>query len=519
MKTNDKNSLKYCLFATFGGLVFGVDAAIISGTIRFISSKFELNSLQVGTVVSIAGFGAMIALLFTGSLCNRYGRKKVLLGIAISYLISAAISAGAWNLSSLLIGRLIGGLAFCSLSITSMYIGEIASSKQRGRLVSINQLSICLGSLIAFLVNYLLVKNMNSISFIDEDNIWRYMFGSEILFNIIWIGLLIRIPESPRWLLMNGKVKEAKEIFAKIIAKENLEEEFKNIVEGIKEAANNNFGIKEQLKIMFSNRMTLVMVIGLAYAIIQQVIGINAVLFYAPTVFEQVGMSVTDSFMQTILVGIVDMLAVVIAIMFVEKSGRRKLTIIGLSIVVIAHASSWYGFHTAKYEINKTAIIKLNDEHIDTKKLSLLEGHVYKTDVELKKDLAKIYDNKELPLVQGPIIKSTISINVFFVMFGIFAFLAAFHLSVGPIMWVILSEVFPNVIRGVAIPLTGLVVSLASYLVQQLFPWQLQHLGAANTFLNYGIFAAIGLVVLVKVLPETKNKSIEDIEKLLVKVK
>lgn len=508
------NVTKYALIAAFGGFVFGLDAANISGVIRFVSSQFELTSLEIGTVVGCAIVGVILALFFTGTFCERFGRRKVLIAIALTYSLSTIISSLAVNYPMLVVGRFIGGVAFASITVSAMYIGEIAPANTRGRFVSVNQLLITLGSLLAFIVNYLLVKTMGSVSWIDNENVWRLMLGFELIPNIIWFSLLLTIPKSPRWLITQGRVEEAKEVFKKIAPANEVDQLVLSVRQSIDEEARHN--PVTQLKWLFSKPMSAIVMIAVCYAVVQGASGMNAVLFYAPTVFEQIGMSVEDTFMQTITLGLVAVVFTLVAITCVENWGRRFLTLAGLTLIVVAHTSTWYGFKNANYVLDDAALVKIEAQDVDVTRLQRYVGKTYNNDVELKSDLAEVYSMKELPLVSGPVINSTIQIEAGFVLFGLFAFLAAFNMSIGPIMWVIFSEIFPNKVRSVALPFAALVQSFSSYCIQQFFPWQLENLGAANTFLNYGILAFIGLVVMIFILPETKGKSIEAIERELV---
>ena len=272
-----------------------------------------------------------------------------------------------------------------------------------------------------------------------------------------------------------------------------------------------------QLRELFSRPYGYVIAIGAVYAVIQGATGMNAVLFFAPMVFEQIGMSVEDSFFQTIILGGTAVLGTIIAILFVEKWGRRFLTVAGLTLIFIAHLSTWHGFDSAKYRIDESAIAAIAEQGVDSSKLAPLSGRTYDSDVALKRDLASVYSKQELPLVTGPVINSTIDINPIFVLFGIFAFYAAFNLSIGPIMWVIFSEIFPNAVRSVAMPFVALVQTIAGFIISYFFPWQLENFGAASTFLIFAIVAGIGVAVMAFILPETKGKSIEQLERELVR--
>jgi MFS family permease len=520
MSKINNNVTLYSLVAAFGGFVFGLDLMNISGAIGFISSLFELDNGQKGRVVGIGFLGVVCALFFVGTLVERFGRKKILIAIALAYSLSSLMSAFAVSYEMLVIGRFIGGAAFASITVSAMYIGEIAPAKQRGKFVSVNQLMIAIGILLASVINFFLIKYLDDISWLNNENVWRYMLGAELIANAIWVALLLSVPESPRWLLKKGRVEEAKEIINKIVPADEVEAFISDVNESFHhETKTDTF---TQLKNLFHKRMTLVLWIAIAYAIVQGGTGMNALLSFAPMVFEQVGMTTEDTFMQTIVMGIVNLSAVFIAIFTVEKLGRRFLTLTGLVLVIVAHSASWFGFKDATYVFNDVAFVKiqeqLKDQKIDITKLQSLVGTRYQNDVELKKTLKEVLTKKELPIASGAIINNTIvGVNSMLILFGIFAMLAAFNMSIGPILWVIFSEIFPNNVRSVALPFAALVQTLSSWAISELFPWQLDTFGAANIFLMYGFIGAMGFIVMYFILPETKGKSIELIEKELVK--
>lgn len=510
-----RNATMFAFFAAFGGFVFGLDAANLSGAIRFVSAEYGLTSAQQGTVASSALYGVIVALFITGLLCEKFGRRAVLIAIACTYAISSLVSAFAVSYEMLVVGRFIGGVAFASLTVSAMYIGEIAPANKRGKYVSVAQLLIVLGSLVAFVVNYFLVKSLPTSSWLTDNNIWRYMLGFELIANVIWIAMLVKIPKSPRWLIKRERVAEAKPILAKIQPASEIEPAIAQIQESL--AKDPKTSPLQQLKILFSGKMSFVVWLAVVYAVVQGATGMNAVNFFAPIVFEQIGMSTDGAFFQTIIFGAIGVLFTIIAITLVEKLGRRFLTLAGLTLVVIAHGSSWYGFNSATYDLSSAAITEIAAEGVDTTKLEKFSGKTYTSDVAIKADLASIYTAKELPLVNGPIINATIDINPYLVLFGIFAFMAAFSVSIGPIMWVIFSEIFPISVRSVALPFAALVQTFAAVAITKLFPWQLENLGAANTFLTYAVVGLVGLVLMSFILPETKGKSIEQIERELIK--
>ncbi|MEG3765319.1 MFS transporter [Alteromonas sp. 14N.309.X.WAT.G.H12] len=513
--SSSRNVSFFALVAAFGGFVFGLDAANISGALRFVSAEFELDSIQQGTLVGCALLGVILALFFTGSFCEKCGRARVLLAIGFIYSLSSLLSAFAVSYGMLLVGRFIGGVAFASITVSAMYIGEIAPAHQRGKFVSINQFMIGLGLLCAFVINYFLVKSLPTATWLTNDNIWRVMLGAELIANAIWVGLILCIPESPRWLAKKGRDEEALFVFEIIAPVEKA----KLLLEDVKNSlsSDNELNSLSQLKALFGPGLRFVLFIAVAYAFVQGATGMNAVLFFAPMVFEQVGMSVEDTFMQTISTGAVGLAATFVAIGFVEKLGRRTLTIAGLLLVVIAHGSTFLGFKQASYEFNDTAIKQLTayfqQNDLPVASLASFAGKSFDTDVALKTELTKHFDKKTLPLVSGTIIEKTIiDVNASLVLFGIFAFLAAFNLSIGPIMWVIFSEIFPNKVRSVALPFAALVQTISSWSIQQFFPWQLDNMGVANIFLLYAGIGLFGLVIMYLYLPETKGKTIEELE-------
>lgn len=522
MNSYQKNAATYSIIAAFGGFIFGLDLMNISGAVRYVSSLFELEDGQVGRLAGVGLYGVIFALFFIGTLCERFGRKRVLLGIACAYSLSSILSAFAVSYEMLLIGRFIGGAAFASITVSAMYIGEVASANQRGKFVSVNQLMIAVGILLASVINYFLIENIDSIGFLNGENIWRYMLGAELLPNVIWVLLLLKVPESPRWLLKKGRDEEAHAALRKIVPADEIPSFVAEVKESFHQEGAGQSGTFAQLKKLFRKRMTLVLSIAFFYAIVQGGTGMNAILSFAPMVFEQVGMSTADSFKQTVMMSVFNFIAIFVAIFSVEKLGRRKLTLIGLALVVAAHTMCWIGFKDTSYVLDRDAFEKienqLSEEEIDLAKLESLVGQTYENDVALKAALSETLNKKEFPLASGAVINHTIQgIKPALVLLGTFGFLAAFNMSIGPILWVVLSEIFPNNVRSVALPVAAMVQTISSLAVTELFPWSLNAFGAANVFLMYAGIGLAGFLIMLVILPETKGKSIEEIEKDLVK--
>jgi len=508
------NALRYATIVAFGGFVFGLDAALISGTVNFVTAEFGLNDLQIGAVVSAPGFGVLIALLAVGYLADGLGRKRTLQLIAALYLVSAIASALAPGYYSLVAARFLGGLAFTSLSLASMYIGEIAPPDKRGKLVAMNQINIVIGLSAAYFVNYLILQlSQSDVGWVHSLGIdrhtWRWMLGSEILPAMLWSLLLLGIPPSPRWLMLKGRKEAARRVLAKLLPPEQIEDQLSEIEHNIaKEESNTSF--VTQIRQLFDPALKVALIVGLVYAIVQQITGINAVLFYAPTVFEQVGLGKDSAFMQAVWVGIGGLVFTIVALLLVDKVGRRPLTLWGLLWVILSLGICAYGFHQASYRLQAEDLYSL--EQAVSTDLQELVGKEFDTDVAFKAALRKELGETRARALEGQLFSLAAKLPTTLILLGIMSFVAAFHFSIGPIMWVIFSEIFPTRVRAVAIPTFALVTSVVSYLVQQFFPWQLTHMGARDIFLFYAITGAIGLAVLYKYLPETKNKSIEEIE-------
>ncbi len=510
-------AFKFAAIVAFGGFIFGLDAALISGTVRFVTAEFGLTDLQIGAVVSAPGFGVLFALLVTGLICDAIGRKKTLILIASLYLVSAVTSALAPSFETLWAARLLGGLAFTSLSLASMYTGEIAPASIRGKLVTMNQVTIGLGLSAAYFSNYLLLQMIDSppawmLNLGFADNVWRWMLGVEIVPALIWLLLLLLIPESPRWLVLNGRESEARTVLARL----NPSEKIDSLVSEIKQSAlagEKSPSVGEQIKDMFSSRYRMAITIGITIALVQALTGINVIMFYAPTVFEQVGIGTDSAFFQSVVLGLVALAFTLVAVATVDRYGRRVLLIVGLTTAATSLLICSWGFSSATYKLDEAQIVEIQNQYEGDKlDLSALVGVSFEDDVSLKKALRAEVGDIKAKEVEAKLIQSAITINVFMVLGGLIAFVAAFNLSIGPIMWVIFSEIVPTHIRGVAIPLFGFTVSLASYFTQQFFPWQLTVMGVGQIFLFYAVLVTIGLIALVKILPETRNRSIEEIE-------
>ncbi len=504
------------LIVALGGFLMGFDASVISGVNKFIELEFDLTKIQLGWAVGSLTLSATFAMMTAGPLSDKIGRKRVLSYAALLYFISAVGSALAPSFIVLVIARMIGGLGVgASLIIAPMYIAEIAPPAMRGRMVSFNQLNIVLGISVAFFTNYMILQLGDSnaswaqnLKF-GEYN-WRWMLGLEAVPAILYFFSLFIVPRSPRWLAMKGHYDEALQIMRKAAD----EDEAQNVIQSVKDSMGEE-KTKTPLKELFTPGLRLVLTIGLVIGILQQITGINSVFFYAPMIFEQSGIGTDASFMQAILVGLVNLVFTVIAILLIDKLGRKPLLVVGVSGIILTMFLLSYGFRQATYTLTSESVQTLPTE-INQELLAPMIGQTYTSDVSFKKATREVLGAEMAQANESQLLTSSVKINAMLILIGILGFVASFAISVGPVMWVLFSELFPNWIRGLAISFVGLVNSAVSFLVQLVFPWELDTLGSSMTFMIYGIFAVLGLIFIVLKLPETKGKSLEELEKLLV---
>lgn len=440
---SNKYIIKLTIVAALGGLLFGYDTAVIAGAIGFLQEKFELSSALVGWAASSAIWGCVLGAMVAGYSSDRWGRKKVLLITAVLFFISALGSALAVDLTTFISARFIGGVGVGAASMLSpLYISESAPSKIRGRLVSVYQLAIVVGINVIYGVNYLI-----SLSGSSDWNVeygWRWMLGSEIIPAAIFFFLLFLVPESPRWLIANGQDQTAREVLKRINGPKALA-----IENEIKSTLNQEKG---NLRELFGKRYRMALIVGVVLALFSQITGINAIIYFAPEIFKSIGMGVESAFFQTILIGVINTLFTFVAIWLIDKAGRRKLLLGGVTGMVISLFGTALCFHFEYF--------------------------------------------------QGP-----------WLLLFILGFIASFATSLGPIPWVIISEIFPTKTRGIAMSFCTLVLWIGVILITQLTPMALENLGGATTFF---IFLGNSIFLLIFTwffIPETKQRSLEEIEK------
>ena len=446
---NELSKVKYTYLisavAAFGGLLFGYDTAVIAGAIGYLQVKFELSPMLTGWAASSAIWGCVFGALFSGALSDKYGRKKVLLLSGLLFTLSALGSAVPDNLTQFVMARFIGGLGVGSASMLSpLYISEIAPAKIRGMLVTLYQLAIVFGINIIYIVNYLIANTHDQVWNVQLG--WRYMLGSEGIPAILFFILLFFVPESPRWLVKENRSDEALKILNKI----NRPEETHRILEEIKETVNEEKGSFLDL---FKPGIRKAMVVGSVLALFSQVTGINAIIYYAPEIFKQVGFGSESALFQTMIIGFVNMLFTLVAIRFIDYWGRRTLLIWGISGMVSCLLGMGMFFY---FEITSGSLLLL----------------------------------------------------------FILGFIASFASSLGPIPWVLISEIFPTKTRGTAMSFSIVILWLGVVLITQFFPVLLSLFGGAFTFWIFMINALILLIFTLIFIPETKQKTLEEIQEI-----
>ncbi len=506
-------TLLIAFIVSLGGFLFGFDAGIISGVMAFAAPQFDLSDGQLGWVVSSPSFAAMFAMLIAGRTSDIIGRKPILLVIAFLYALSAMLSCRAGSYELLYMSRMIGGVAFgAALIIAPTYIAEVSTAEQRGKLVSVQQLNIMLGFFAAFLCNFLFNKMFSGgSSFLTEENVWRWMLGVEAIPAVLYFLLLFFVPRSPRWLYAQGRNEDAKKVLANLHGEAAGQSEAVDIERSLQAEKSTQRGSFSDL---LKPSLRFILIVGLVLGVLQQITGINAIYFYATGIFKQTGIGTDAAFTSGVLLSLTTVLFTVVAMFLIDKLGRRPLLLVGMAGIAISLLTCAYGFNQATYKLTGDNIAAL--EGVDSAKLSEIANVEFDNDVAFKNKMKELLGSQSFAKNEGGILEAAIDMNSMLVLCGILGFIACFSFSLGPVMWVMLSELFPNRIRGLAIGAIGFANSLASWIVQQAFPWELSNWGSAITFMIFGVIALAGFFILLAVLPETKGKSLEELEAELV---
>jgi sugar porter (SP) family MFS transporter len=450
----DKGSPRYvalvCLVATLGGLLFGYDTGVISDAIGFLTKRFSLDHTWEGWAMSCAILGCAVGATAAGVLGDRLGRKKLLLASAALFAISAVGTALPQNLATFITFRVVGGIGIGMAALASpMYIAEITPARIRGRMISLNQLAIVTGFLLVYFANYYIAGHGDDAWRVQTS--WRWMFGLGVAPAMLFFGLLALVPESPRWLVEQGRNDEARHILARVGGTAAADAEMKAIEASI---ATESATLGELLQ----PRLRKIMIIGVALAILQQITGINAFLYYGPEIMKKLGTTENTAMLQQIIVGGANLLFTLVAIWTVDKLGRRPLLLIGTAGMGLC----LFGMGLAAYF-----------QKVDVWMLLFIIGYI-----------------------------------------------ASFAVSVGPVTWVILAEIFPTRVRGRAMAAATLFLWLADFLVTQTAPylnkdpWLTATFNNAFPFAIYGSMCVLELLFVWRYIPETKGKTLEEIEQM-----
>lgn len=434
---------KATLVASVGGLLFGYDTAVISGAIGFMRSFYNLSDIMTGWIASCALLGCIAGAMYSGKLSDRAGRKKVLMLSAVLFTISSIGTAIAPNLWGFVLFRIIGGMGIGIASMLSpMYISEMAPASVRGRLISVFQLGIVTGILVIYFVNAYIAGIHNEAWNISTG--WRWMFGSGIIPSIIFILLLLTVPESPRWLSSQKKQSEALAILSQINGDTAAQQELDSINESLKDEA------PFSLASLKGSKLKKALITGILLAVFSQFTGINAIMYYAPEIFKSTGTGTDSAFIQTILVGVINVVFTLVAIKYVDSWGRKKLLLSGISGMTVCLFVVGLAFYTQQ---------------------------------------------------QG-----------YLVLIAILGYIAFFAMSLGPLTFVVIAEIFPTKSRATAMSISTFFLWLAVFLVSQTFPILIGSIGSAYTFWLYTLISVLAFLFIRKSIPETKGKTLEEIE-------
>ncbi|PTK03199.1 MFS transporter [Staphylococcus saprophyticus] len=420
-----------------GGLLYGYDMGVISGALLFIKDDIQLNSVTEGLVVASMLVGAIFGSGASGPLSDRLGRRRVVFVIAIVYIVGALILALAPSMPVLVIGRLVIGLAVGgSTAIVPVYLSEMAPTEQRGSLSSLNQLMITIGILSSYLINY---------AFTPIEG-WRWMLGLAVVPSLILLIGVAFMPESPRWLLEHRSEKAARDVMKLTFKDSEIDKEIADMKEinSISESTWN---------VLKSPWLRPTLIIGCIFALLQQIIGINAIIYYAPSIFSKAGLGDATSILGTVGIGTVNVIITIVAIMIIDKIDRKRLLVIGnigmvASLLIMAVLIWTIGIQSSAWII-------------------------------------------------------VACLTLFIIFFGF---------TWGPVLWVMLPELFPMRARGAATGAAALVLSIGSLLVAQFFPILTEVLPVEQVFLIFAVIGICALIFVIKYLPETRGRSLEEIE-------
>lgn len=449
-------SLAYVILLTavaaLGGLLFGYDTAVISGAIGFLKERFQLGEWFEGIAASSVLAGCMLGAAGAGTLSDRFGRRRLLLVSAVLFTVSAIWAAVPQVLAEFIAARFLGGLGIGIASMLSpLYIAEVAPARIRGRLVSVNQLAIVTGMLIVYWVNAWIAGSGDQAWNVAQG--WRWMFASGVLPAVLFFGLLFAVPESPRWLTSRGRDDEALAVLTRVGGSEAAARQMDEIRRTL---AMETASVGQ----LFQPGVRMALFIAVVLAVLQQVTGINVVLYYAPKIFQSAQMT-GSAINDTVVVGAVNLIFTVLAIWIVDRIGRKQLLLAASLGMAISLAMLGHSFYRIEQAAAQQATVSYGRE----------------------------------------------------VLWYTLAYVASFAVAMGPVVWVVMSEIFPTRTRGLAMSIATVCLWAACLLVSTTFPWMLKHLRGSITFWFYGGMCVVALVFVACFVPETKGKTLEEIER------
>jgi len=444
-----------CFVASLGGLLFGFDTAVISGTFGFVELQYGLSKLEVGWFGSSALVGSIIGAFVAGTLSDKYGRKPILILSGILFFISALGSTIPPSFTFLIIARLVGGLGVGMASVLApLYISEFSPPKIRGRLVALYQLSIVIGILIAFFSNWSLLNYSQNFTGVLNENlfykvfvseIWRGMFGAEMIPALLFIALLFIVPESPRWLIKAGFEKRGFTILSKISGEQTANFELQEI----KNALDQEEGTLAEL---IKPGLRLALIVGVGLSFFGQFTGVNILVYYGPTILENAGYKLGSALQFQVAIGIINFIFTIIALWKIDKWGRRPLLIGGMAATFIS-----------------LLIIAMQFT------LSVASG--------------------------------------LWIVIMLCIYMASLALSINAVIWVLIGEIFPNRIRGRAMSIATFANWGTNFITAFIFPWYVATIGMNAGFFTFAAMCLIAAIFFYKYVPETKGKSLEEIER------
>jgi SP family arabinose:H+ symporter-like MFS transporter len=435
-----------CMTVALGGLLFGFDTAVISGAIGLIKTQFSLSTVLEGWLVSSGLAGCILGVLITGALSDRIGRKRTIMVAAGMFLLSAIGCAFAKDIDWLITSRIAGGVGVGMASVISpMLIAEFAPAASRGRMIAYYQLAITVGILLAYLSNAIFLSR-GAGWFTGE--VWRPMFLVMAAPSLLFLLLLLKVPESPRWLISIGQSAKARAILETIRPAPLALKEMTDMEEAARKASGKTTSLLE-------GALRLPLLIGIVLAVLQQFSGINAIIYYGPSIFQAAGIGGSNALIFQVIVGAINVLFTIVAIVWSDKYGRKFLLITGLSGIVLSLAFCGLLFYTGQTHGLLLLILML-------------------------------------------------------------LFIACFAFSLGPVTWIIINEIFPTAVRVKAVSICTLALWIAVWMVGQFFPWMLEKAGAAITFWIFAGFSIIHFFFSWRIVKETKGKTLEEMESVFI---